>query len=120
MNSKQIRKALTLTTLNYYETHLSIINCLLPHKSRLTPAEIRVLAAFLSFPNNSPSTPNSSINSTSRKYALSHLNISDSGLSNHLRNLSFKDIISNDTIIPILIPNSSQVIYTFKLTNYGT
>jgi DNA-binding MarR family transcriptional regulator len=112
----EIKKALKLTRLEYYETHLSIINCLLPIK--MTPKEIEVLAAFMSLNTGDLPATNTRFSSPSRKYVKELLNLSDQGLSNYMNSLSVKGFIYNNgitRILPILIPSDSQQDYRFRL-----
>lgn len=118
---KPITKVLNLTKAQYYETHLSIINGLLP--VRITPKEIEVLSRFMSF-NGELSEEENRFGTTARKLVKQDLNISDAGLSNYLRTLTDKgflflgkDGLKDLSINPILVPDPDSQEYRFLLTN---
>lgn len=119
--SKPITKSLSLDKARYYETHLSIINGLLP--VRITPKEVEVLARFMSF-NGELSEGENRFGTTARKLVKVDLNLSDAGLSNYLKNLTGKGFLfpKEDNpkelmINPILIPDPQVQEYRFLLTN---
>lgn len=114
-----ISKALNLTRVKFYETHLAIINGLLP--IRITPKEIEVLARFMSF---SGDLSTARFGTTARKMVKQALGLSDGGLGNYLRALKEKGFIAVSenppyelTINPLLIPNPDRQEYRFLLTN---
>lgn len=109
-----ITKIQRLNKSDYYETHLSIINALLPKK--LTPMEISVLGAFMSIEGELAS---SRFGTTARKLVREKLNLSHGGLGNYLKSLTTKGYISNNmtSIIPLVIPASEEQTYNFKLIN---
>lgn len=111
-----IRKQLKLNKTEYFQTHLAIINCVLPIK--LTPMEIKVLAAFMSFTGD---IANDRFGSTAKKMVKAELNITSAGLSNYLKSLKEKTfLISKEDryeILPILFPNFESQSYEFNLVN---
>ena len=115
---KEIRKALKLDKSGYYETHLSLINCLLPVK--LTPMEIKVLAAFMGLEGD---IAQYRFGPSAKKIVMASFtpNLSPAGLSNYIGSLTEKGFLikSGDitNILPILIPESNEQLYHFKLIN---
>lgn len=111
---KVIKKVLRLEKNEYYTKHLLIINPLLP--KQLTPKEAEVLAAFMSLEGDLANMP---FSTTGRKLVREKLNISAGGLGNYLDQLKEKGFILEGNnglfILPILIPNSKEQIYQFKL-----
>jgi hypothetical protein len=113
---KVISKTLQLDKSRYYETHLSIINAVLP--VRLTSMEIEVLAAFMEF-----NIKEDVLGTTARKKVREKLNLSHGGLSNYIRSFQDKNVIFADNsnsgntmfINPLLIPNEIEQNYMFKL-----
>jgi len=113
-----VRKSLILPTIEYYMTHLSIINAIIPSKLRITPREIDVLASFLSIPTSERFT------SYGRKQVKDTLNLSPSSLSNHMKALITKKFIltsPDDENIPIdiaptIIPTPTQE-YHIRITH---
>lgn len=115
-----IKKLLKLPKAKYFEVHLSLINCVLPKK--LTPMEIKVMAAFMGLEGD---IAQHRFGPTARKMVMSTINpekpLSPAGLSNYIGQLTEKgfliekgDIIE---ILPILIPETTEQIYSFKLEN---
>lgn len=116
---EQIKKHLKLSKDQYYESHLSIVNCILPVK--LTPTEISVLAAFMSLNGD---IGKDRFGTTARKMVKKKLGISASGLSNYLRDLKNKEFLLEEkekeyTILPLLFPEEKEQLYLFKLVNEG-
>lgn len=113
---KPIAKTLRLDKIEYYVTHLSIINCLLPVK--LTQKEIEVLAWFMSFDGI---LANDRFGTTARKIVRQELSISHQGLSNYLKSLVQKKFLIEDgeqyKILSILHPNKDEQGYMLKLIN---
>lgn len=109
-----ITKIQRLDKTTYYETHLAIINALLPKK--LTPMEISVLGAFMSIEGE---LAENRFGTTARKVVRGKLNLSHGGLGNYLKSLVSKGYVSPDlqTIIPIIIPAREEQTYNFKLIN---
>lgn len=110
-----LSKTLTLDKDKYYETHLTIINGMLPIK--LKPMEIVVLAAFMALDGDIVS--NNRFCTSARKIIKDKLELSDGGLGNYLKSLrDMKFIIMKDNIEVIqsfLIPDSKEQSYNFKL-----
>ena len=121
---QQIKKSLQLTKEQYYETHLSIINPILPNN--LTPMEIKVLAAFMSL-DGSISESEYRFGTTARKMVKARLEISDAGVSNYMTQLIEKGFLIEKEvegekkkkidILSILLPEKNEQIYMFKLVN---
>ena len=47
------------------------------------------------------------------------LELSRSGLSNHMKSLKNKGFIKQDKILPILFPEENEQMYQFKIENIG-
>ena len=107
---KVISKSISLDSYNYYKKHLYIINPLLP--IQLTDKEIEVLASFMSLTGDLSKDP---FSTTGRKIVMERLSLSAGGLSNYLRQLKEKGFLVDNKIIPILIPENSVQLYSFKL-----
>jgi|SRR5688500_8843780 len=111
---KEIKKLLKLDKKQYYETHLSIINVLLPMK--MTPSEIEVLAAFMGLEGN---IAQYRFGPSARKIVMQELDISPAGLSNFIKSLINKGFLKKDgdliNILPILTPESDEQFYLLKL-----
>jgi hypothetical protein len=105
-----VRKSLTLSTREYYMTHLLIINTIIPPILRITHKEIEVLAAFLTVP------PDVRFTSLGRKLVRDALSLSPSSISNYMKALITKKFIltsPQDESIPIgvapnILPNPTQ------------
>lgn len=111
---KPIIKTLKLGKVEYYNTHLSIINSVLPVK--LTPKEIEVLALFMSLDFKVER-----FGTSARKIVRQELDISHQGLSNYLKSLTMKGFLiekeGDYEILPILFPAKDQQSYMLKLIN---
>lgn len=108
-----VRKTLKISTLEYYSTHLKIINPLLP--VQLTPKEIEILAHFMSF---NGSISNDRFGTTARNIVKKKMNITTAGVSNYMRSLKNKSFIIGNDILPILFPENGEQLYQIKLINY--
>lgn len=111
----EVRKKLVLSNLDYYKTHLSIINCILP--VTMTPMEVSVLAAFMSLEGD---ITIDRFGSSARKIVMTKLKLSPGGLSNYISSLTEKGFIKKlekITILPLLLPEKEEQTYTFKLIN---
>lgn len=112
---KQILKQMTLDKNSYYETHLSLINCILPVK--MTPMEIKVLSRFMSLDGD---ISRERFGTSARKLVKEELNIKPAGMSNYLRSLKDKGFIKMNNqieILPLLFPEKDVQEYKFKLIN---
>ena len=111
-----ISKTLTLDKDKYYQTHLSIINGVLPIK--LTVMEINVLAAFMSLDGGEINN-NDMFCTSAKKMVKEKLELSDGGLGNYMKSLRDKRFIIKrdnvEVIQPILIPDNNNQSYNFKL-----
>lgn len=108
---KTIKKHLKLNRFQYYQTHLKIVNALLPIS--LTSKEIDVLAKFMEL------NYKDKFCTSARKEVRETLNLSYGGLGNYLKSLEEKNFIYRERgtyeIVPVIIPNSSNQLYQFKL-----
>ena len=111
-----LTKQLKLETKEYFITHLSIINALLPIK--LTHKEIEVLGMFMSFTGY---LANDRFSLISRKVVRNKLSVTHTGLSNYILSLTkkgfLKKINNKISILPILHPKLDSQIYKIKLIN---
>lgn len=118
---QEIKKGLRLSKDDYYETHLALINCILPVK--MTTMEIKVLAAFMGLEGD---IAEYRFGPSAKKIVMAKLGLSPAGLSNYIGShgsltkagfLKKKaDLIE---ILPLLHPESNEQLYTFKLINNG-
>lgn len=121
---KQIRKLLRLSKMDYFETHLSLINCVLPKQNRMTPMEIRVLAGFMSLEGD---ISRDRFGPTAKKIVMNTVNpekpLSAPGLSNYISLLIEKGLIEKTNgsinIKPVIELESNEQVYMFKLVNNG-
>lgn len=113
---KEIKKLLKLNQADYYETHLSLVNCVLPVK--LTPMELKVMSAFMALEGDIALVR---FGPSAKKLIMSQLNLSPSGMSNYMRTLKEKGFLIEQgdaiNILPILIPETTEQTYLFKLIN---
>lgn len=112
-----IRKALTLDTRDeYFEIHLSLINCILPASRKMTATEIKVLASFMSLEGDLAAYR---FGATAKKIVMAKLKLSPSGMSNYITALMEKELIKKvgDAIMiwPLLQPQDNKQVYMFKL-----
>ena len=112
---KIFQKGFELPKLEYYKTHLRIINALFP--VNITDKEIEILASFLSL---SPEiTKNNMFNSFARKQIIESLNLTNGGMSNHIKNMKNKGFIKrvDDSlfIVPALLPDPLCQGYNLKI-----
>lgn len=111
-----IKKALKLEKIEFYETHLALVNAILPVK--LTPREIEVLARFMSFEGE---MADDRFGTSARKRVKKELELTDGGLGNFISSLKKKKfLVSSDdkvSIWPLIIPAKGEQDYMFKLTN---
>lgn len=111
---EQIKKALYLDKTEYYETHLSLMNCIIPVK--MTPMEIKVLAAFIKLEGDIAIFR---FGPSARKVVMLELGISVSGLSNFITSLRNKNLLKkegdNTAIWHLLFPEPTEQLYLFKL-----
>lgn len=116
---KEIKKLLKLPEADYYETHLSLVNCVLP--VTMTPMELKVIAAFMALKGDIALVR---FGPSAKKLVMKQLNITPSGMSNYIGQLIEKGFLYKQgdimNILPILIPESTEQIYIFKLQNNGT
>lgn len=115
---KEIKKLLRLPKTDYFITHLSLVNCLLPIK--LTPMEIEVIAAFMSLEGD---IAQYRFGPSAKKLVMTQCKISPAGLSNYIGSLTIKGFLIKTgdvtSILPLLIPENNQQLYLFKLENLG-
>jgi len=112
---KIIKKKVKLNTKDYYKTHLMIINSLLPVK--MTVKEIEIVAEFMQIDSLIRFT------SKGKKIVKKNLNLSDGGLSNHIKKLREKKIIikleGEDILLSMLFPEEDEQFYNFIIVNDG-
>lgn len=98
----------------YYESHLHIVNVLLPIK--MTPTEIKVLSRFMMLKGD---IAESRFGATAKKMVKKDLKLSSAGLSNHLKHLNDKGFITTKDnvteILSILIPDEDNQEYSIRL-----
>lgn len=113
---QEITKVLKLPTLKYYETHLSLINCVLPKK--MTPREIEIVASFMALRGD---LAKYRFGPSARRYIREQLTLSHAGLSNFMGTLAEKGFLIGEgdttTLLPLLVPENGHQIYHFKLVN---
>lgn len=115
---QEIKKLLVLSKHEYYETHLSIINCIIP--KRLTPMEVKVLAHFMALEGD---IAQYRFGPSAKKIIMQELDLKPAGLSNHMAQLFDKGFLKKDeetkliSIQPILLPEKDEQFYKFKLVN---
>lgn len=113
---QEIKKLLRLPKPEYYQTHLSLINPILPVK--MTPKEIEVLAAFMGLEGD---ISQYRFGPSAKKLVMREVGITPAGLSNYLRTLTDKKFLIKTgditTILPILYPEEGEQFYKFKLVN---
>lgn len=114
-----IKKQINLTGEDYYIKHLSIINSMLP--VQMTTKELEVLGTFMSLEGDIADRDR--FGTTCRKIVKEKLNLSDGGLSNHLKSLKEKSFIysigdNKMAILDVLLADESQQGYMFKITKY--
>lgn len=115
-----IQKILKLSKNQYYETHLLLVNALLPAK--MTPKEVEVMARFMALEGD---IANDRFGTSARKIIKDELGISDGGLGNYLKSLKTKNFLRLDAenkiqFHPLLLNDPNQQLYNFKLENTGT
>lgn len=109
---KIIQKGFELPKLEYYQTHLKIVNAILP--IGITSKEIEILSWFLTLPKSDTmfSTPN-------RKAVIKALSLTDGGMSNHLKNMKKKGLLKREddnlVIVPALLPDERLQGYNLKI-----
>jgi len=117
--NKPIRKVMTLETVPYYIQHLNIVNSMFPIK--LVNKEIEVLAHFLAL--DSALVGDDRFNTEARKRVRQQFSpiLSAGGLGNYLRTMIEKrfliksEVTGKIKINPLVIPNTDEQIYLFKL-----
>lgn len=111
-----IVKVLKLETLDFYKTHLSIINCLLPVK--LTPKEIEVLALFMLYDEY---LADGKFGKKVKKLIREKLQITHQGLSNYISSLINKKMLSitdeKMKILPFVMPEEGEQSYMIRIVN---
>lgn len=118
----KVRKVLRLNKIDFYETHLSLINCIFPKEARMTPMEIKVLAGFMALEGD---VAQFRFGPTAKKIVMSTVNpekpISPAGLSNYITSLTHKGFIDKSTdmpkIVPLLTLEENEQVYMIKLIN---
>jgi len=117
---REIRKVVELNRTDYYETHLSLINCIFPKEIRMTPMEIKVLAAFMSLEGD---VAKFRFGPTAKKIVMHSVKpekpLSPAGMSNYITSLTNKEFLVETgdmvEIHPLLALEDKEQIYKFKL-----
>lgn len=114
-----IQKVLRLSKNQYYETHLLLVNALLPAK--MTPKEVEVMARFMALEGD---IATDRFGTSARKIIKEELDISDGGLGNYLKSLKNKNFLRLNPqgkleIHPLLQNSPTEQIYAFRLENTG-
>lgn len=113
---RPIAKTLRLEKVEFYQVHLSLINCVLPVK--LKPKEIEVLAHFMALDGDDEIDR---FGPQNRKIVRNRLNISHGGLSNYIGQLREKNFLtgsgSDIKLLPLIQPDKIEQTYMFKLIN---
>lgn len=116
-----IAKTFELDEYNYYKTHLSIINGVLPHKVRLTERETDVMASILKTAEKYGEEI--CFSTTGRRILKKEQGLGNAGLTNYLKALEEKGFIikNNDTylIAKLVLVNNKQQEYRFKIKLNG-
>lgn len=114
---KIIQKSIVISEdLDYYSTHLDIINPFIPQK--LTEKEREVLAMFMSFTGELAEKDR--FGTTFRKAAMQKLNLKPGGLSNYIRIFKDKEVVDEELdgtfhIKNYLFPETEEQFYQFKI-----
>ena len=114
---KIIQKSIVISEdLDYYSTHLDIINPFIPQK--LTEKEREVLAMFMSFTGELAEKDR--FGTTFRKVVMQKLNLKPGGLSNYIRIFKDKEVVDEELdgtlhIKNYLFPETEEQFYQFKI-----
>jgi len=122
-NQKQplvLKKTLTLSTYNYFRTHLKMLAIIFP-SLQMTDGETNVLAGFMEIEDKVLY----GFSTEARQVVKNKLGLGAAGLSNYLRQLKDKKLIVNvivDNKVKLVIrkelyPNKDKQAYLFKLSN---
>lgn len=119
---KEIKKVVRLNKMDYYETHLSLINCVFPKEIRMTPMEIKVIAAFMSLEGD---VAKFRFGPTAKKIVMHSVKpekpLSPAGMSNYITSLTSKGFLVETgdmiEIHPLLMLENKEQVYMFKLIN---
>ena len=116
IDMKPLKKQLKLDNKEFYDTHMSIVNALLPVK--MTPKEVEIVAAFLSITGT---LAEDRFSTTGRQVVRKLLGISHQYLTNYIKSLIKKGFIQENNnkleLIPILFPERKEQNYIIKLVN---
>lgn len=113
------RKVETLSREMFFKIHLSLLNVMLSIRLEpMTPKEVEVLSTFMALEGDIAVYR---FGSSARKIIRTKLNMSESGLSNHMRELLRKGYIK-DTENGVIIHSklhteANEHVYWFKLIN---
>lgn len=117
---KVIKQDFNLNELEFYQTHLKVLNAVLP--INITNKEIEILAEFMTLPKEL--TNGNLFNTQARKNVSEKLSLKEGGMNNHIKNMKKKGLIIGNTnelkIAPALIPSNKVQGYDFKLINTET
>ena len=114
----EVKKVIALDNIEYYHTHLYIVNCILPKSATMTPKEIELLGMFMSLKGD---VATYRFGPTAKKVVMAELNLSAQGMSNHLKSLKDKGLLywMGDilTIRDMLFPETTEQLYRIRLVN---
>ena len=118
---KILRAQKKLPGIDYYTTHLNILNCFL--ETKLSDKEVEVLANFMNLDKNI--TGNDMFNTYARRLAKDSMKeMSAASLSNHIKTLKEKKYIEKDSvgrlkIVNYLFPEETFQGYQLKIQKDG-
>ena len=112
---KVIQRDFELEKLEFYKTHLRIVNAILP--VNITNKELEIMAEFLILPKEL--TNGNMFNTLARREVIKRLGLNDGGMSNHIKNMKKKGYIVKQGeyygIAPALLPDQEVQGYNLKL-----
>ena len=112
---KVIQKSFELSKIDYYKFHFRLVDAIF--SAGMTDKEMDILSCFLSLPESV--TKINLFNSEARKEVSEILGMSDSGISNHLKNMKAKGFLKREAdilvVIPGLLPAENMQGYNFKI-----
>ena len=112
---KVIQRGFELSSIDYYKTHLRLVNAVFP--VGITEREIDIIAHFLSLPKDI--TKDDMFSATARKRVIDILKLTPGGMSNHIKNMKKKGYLKREgdclVVVPALVPDGICQGYNFKL-----
>jgi DNA replication protein DnaD len=116
---KTVIKNFTLNKSEYYYRHFLIVNVCLPDEMRMINKEMEVIACFFSLDKNI--IEEDMFNTFARKLVKEKLKLDSAGLTNHIRKLITKGILSKNPITNRIkvkepfIPSDNNQEYKLKI-----